>query len=69
MKIPSIEDLMRYAEVDIREKKDRLSKMESEVDFDIYSAAQLRREIKSQEEVLNRCRSRVREEKIDKLGL
>ena len=69
MKISSIEDLMKSAEVDIREKKYRLSKIESEVDFDIYLVAQLRREIKSQEEVLNGCRSRVRDKKLDKLGL
>ena len=69
MKISSIEDLMKSAEVDIREKKYRLSKIESEVDFDIYLVAQLRREIKSQEEFLNGCRSRVRDKKLDKLGL
>jgi len=69
MKVPSIEDLMKSAEVDILEKKSRLSRLVSEGDFDPYAAAQLRREIKSQEEVLNGCRSRVREEKIEKLGL
>lgn len=69
MKVPSIEDIMKNAEVDILEKKSRLSRLASEGDFDPYAAAQLRREIKSQEEVLNGCRSRVREEKIEKLGL
>jgi hypothetical protein len=69
MKVPSIEDLMKSAEVDILEKKSRLSRLVSEGDFDPYAAAQLRREIKSQEEVLNGCRSRVRDEKIEKLGL
>jgi hypothetical protein len=69
MKVPSIEDIMKNAEVDILEKKSRLSKMVSEVGIDPYSVAQLRREIKSQEEVLNGCRSRVRDEKIEKLGL
>lgn len=69
MKVPSIEDIMKNAEVDILEKKSRLSRLVSEGDFDPYAAAQLRREIKSQEEVLNGCRSRVRDEKIEKLGL
>jgi hypothetical protein len=69
MKVPSIEDIMKNAEVDILEKKSRLSKMVSEVGIDPYSVAQLRREIESQEEVLNGCRSRVRDEKIEKLGL
>jgi hypothetical protein len=69
MKVPSIEDIMKNAEVDILEKKSRLSKMVSEVGIDPYVVAQLRREIESQEEVLNGCRSRVRDEKIEKLGL
>jgi chromosomal replication initiation ATPase DnaA len=69
MKVPSIEDIMKNAEVDILEKKSRLSRLASEGDFDPYAVAQLRREIKSQEETLNACRARVREEKIEKLGL
>lgn len=65
MKIPSIEDLMRSAEVGIREKKDRLSKLSTS---DPYKNV-LRSEIIREEEALNRCRARVRDEKIDKLGL
>jgi hypothetical protein len=41
----------------------------SEGDFDPYAVAQLRREIEFQKETLNACRARVREEKIEKLGL
>ena len=69
MKAPSIEEIMKSAEIDILEKKSRLSKMASEGDFDPYAAAQLRKEIEFQEETLNACRAIVREEKIEKLGL
>ena len=51
MKIPSIEDLMRSSEVDIREKKDRLSKLSTS---DPYKNV-LRSEIMREEEALNRC--------------
>jgi hypothetical protein len=69
MKVPSIEEIMNTAEIGIQEKKSKLSKMVSEVGLDPYSFAQLRKEIEFQEETLSACRARVRDEKIEKLGL
>ena len=67
--VPSIEDLMRVAEESIKEKKNQLSRLVSDGDFDPYAAAQLRREIEGEEDVLSKCRASVRDEKLGKLGL
>ena len=67
--VPSIEDLMRGAEESIKEKKNQLSRLVSDGDFDPYAAAQLRREIEGEEDVLSKCRAGVRDEKLGKLGL
>ena len=67
--VPSIEDLMRVAEESIKEKKNQLSRLVSDGDFDPYAAAQLRREIEVEEDVLSKCRASVRDEKLVKLGL
>lgn len=67
--VPSIEDLMRVAEESIREKKNQLSRLVSDGDFDPYAAAQLRSEIEREEDVLSKCRASVRDEKLGKLGL
>lgn len=67
--VPSIEDLMMVAEESIKEKKNQLSRLLSDGDFDPYAAAQLRREIEGEEDVLSKCRASVRDEKLGKLGL
>ncbi len=62
MKAPA-EDLM------MQEKKARLARAVSEGDFDPYSAAIIKEEIKEEEAARRKRRAAARQEKIENLGL
>ena len=78
MMVPGIEDLLDSAQKDIDKKKHELRQIEIMLDSEADPAKKERLElearlkksqIRSEEQTMLACRSRVRQEKIGKLGI